>query len=409
MQCANQQKVRASAFTDAIIENEYRGIDEGRSPSVIRELYLLVCCFHQHGMLIRDRLLENVLGSPLQTLYEEIGSSLEGVVEYVETDADRGQYAARARHRTIAEIVWKKCGTRDRKEVLLQRAMERLNLTYHLDKAVFDLFIRSDEIVRTFSTFEGKVKFFETAVQRDPNSPYVLQHFARMLLDQGKLSLALAQIDSAIEKDRNRTIRALHHTRGLVLAEMALTESNDDLARKRLAQAEREFLHCIAVKETDDYGHSGLATLYLKWSRRKKISHDEATEYLEKAESTISQGLKVVSDRMSLFIASAEVKKDLGNAPARLQKLQQAVESNSASPVRYLLARAYREQGKPEKTLQILDPIVKSDFSDVRSYLEYVRAMLDTGEGAEKCVAFYLSADSTASPIRHSWASTRTV
>jgi tetratricopeptide (TPR) repeat protein len=373
---------------DAIIENEYRGIDEGRSPSVIRELYLLVCCFYQHGVLIRDRLLENVLGSPLQELFEEIGSSLEGVVDYVELDAARGEFGARARHRTIAEIVWKKCGPRDRKEALLQKAMERLNLTYYLDKTVFDLFIRSDEIVSTFSTFEGKVKFFETATQRDPNNAFVYQHFARMLLHEGELTLALAQIDSAIEKDRNKTIRSLHHTRGMVLAEMAITESNDELARKRLTQAEREFSLCIAVKEIDDYGHSGLANLYVKWSRRPRISHDEATEYLEKAESTISAGLKVVTDRASLFIASAEVKKDLGNAPARIQKLQQAVESNSASSVgRYLLARAYREQGKPEKTLQILDSIVKSDFKNVRAYLQYVRAMLDTGQAAEKCAA----------------------
>ena len=123
---------------DAIIENEYRSIDEGNSPSLSRELYLLVCCFYQHGMLIRDRLLESVLGLPLDALHKEVGTLLEGLVDYWETDIVRGEYAARARHRIIAEIVWKKCGSRQRKENLLQKSMEKMNLTYRLDKVVFD-------------------------------------------------------------------------------------------------------------------------------------------------------------------------------------------------------------------------------------------------------------------------------
>jgi hypothetical protein len=318
---------------DAIIENEYRGIDEGNSPSLARDLYLLVCCFYQRGMLIRDQLLESVLGLQLQTLHEDVGSSLDGLVDYTEIDIVRGQYPARARHRIIAEIVWKKCGSRELKEILLQKAMEKLNLTYRLDKVAFDLFIRSDEIVDSFSTLDGKMKFFETAARRDPGNVFVLQHFSRMLLREKKLTLALSQIDDAISKDRTKSIRSLHHTRGLVLAELALTEENGDVARKWLAQSEREFLHCMTAKETDSYGHSGLASLYLGWSRRAKLSTDEATEYLEKAEATVSNGLKIVSERTSLLITSAEIQKELGNQPARLNKLRQAVEADSASEV----------------------------------------------------------------------------
>jgi tetratricopeptide (TPR) repeat protein/cold shock CspA family protein len=373
---------------DAIIENEYRGIDEGQSSSLARELYLLVCCFYQHGMLIRDQLLESVLDSPLLTLHQEVGSSLEGLIEYAEIDIVRGLYAARARHRIIAEIVWKKCGSRERKEGLLQKAMEKLNLTYRLDKLVFELFIRSDEIVDTFSTLEGKTKFFETAARRDPDNVFVLQHFARMLLRENKLTLALTQIDNAISKDRTKSIRSLHHTRGLVLAELAITEENGDVARKRLVHSEREFQHCIAAKESDSYGHSGLASLYLRWSQRPKLSTDEATEYLEKAEAVVSQGLRVVTERTSLLITSAEIQKELGNQPARLIKLRQAVESDSASAVgRYLLARAYRDQGQPRKTMEVLERIIKTDFKQVRAYVEYTRAMLEIGEPIKKCAA----------------------
>ena len=373
---------------DAIIENEYRGIKAKGGAPYAKNLYLLVCCFYQHGMLIRDQLFESVIDIPLQKLHQEIGPALEGLVEYVETDFERGLYAARARHRIIAEIVWKKCGTRSMKEALLQKAMEKLNLIYRLDKAVFELFIRSDEIVDTFSTLEGKMKFFETASRRDPNNVYVLQHYARMLLRERKLSLALTQIDNAIAHDRTKSIRSLHHTRGMILAQMAIEEENDDFARKRLAQAEREFLHCIASKESDEYGHTGLANLYINWSRRSKMSTDEANEYLEKAESVVSQALKVVSDRTSLLIASAEIQKEIGNEPERISKLRQAVDSNKASEIgRYLLGRAYRDQGYPKNTIEVLDPIIKSDFRNVRAYVEYTRAMLDIGEPIKKCAA----------------------
>ena len=266
--------------------------------------------------------------------------------------------------------------------------MEKLNLTYSLDKVVFERFIKSDEIVDTFSTLDGQMKFFETAARRDPDNVFVLQHFARMLLRENKLTLALTQIDNAISKDRTKSIRSLHHTRGLILAELAMSEENGDVARKWLAHSEREFLHCMAAKESDSYGHSGLASLYLRWSQRPKLSTDEATEYLEKAEGVVSHGLRVVSDRTSLLITSAEMQKELGNQPARLIKLWQAVDSNSASVIgRYLLARAYREQGEPRKTMEVLEPIIKTDFKQVRAYVEYTRAMLEIGEPIKKCAA----------------------
>ncbi len=373
---------------DSIIEGEYRTIDEKNSPSISRDLYLLVCCFYQHGMLIRNAVMEAVLSYPLVSLYTDIGTNLEGLVEEIETNIVNGEYASRARHQIIAQIVWRKCGTRELKEHLLQKSMEKLNLSYRLDKKVFELFFRSDEIVDTFSTMEGKVNFFETAARRDPDNVFVLQHFARMLIRSGNFALALTQIDDAIAKDKTRSIRSLHHTRGLVLAELAMADDNSERARKRLAHAEREFKFCMAAKETDSYGHSGLARLYLNWSRRSKISDDEATEYLEKAEAVISEGLKVVSERASLLITSADVQKDLGDQPARLSKLRQAVDSDSASPIaRYLLARAYRDQGLPLKTIETLNPIIKNDFKDVRAYVEYTRAMLETGETFKKSAA----------------------
>lgn len=373
---------------DSIIESEYRGIDDGQPNSLARELYLLVCCFYQHGVLIRDNLLVDVMGHPITELYHSVGNSLIGLVEHYETDITKGEYAARARHRIIAQIVWKKCGSPEKKEFLLQKAMEKLNLTFKLDKTVFDLFIMSPDIINTFRTLEGKCKFFETAEKRDRNNPFVLQHYARMLLEEGRLPLAMSQIERAIEKDKPKSIRILYHTRAMILAAQAMGEESMDVARKWMQRSEHDFQFCIAAKDTDSYGYSGLATLYLNWAKKVRASNDEATEYLEKAEAVISDGLKIVRDRTSLLITSSEIQREVGNKPERLSKLRQAVESNSATVVgRYLLARAYHDDGDAKKAADTLEPIIKNDFTAVRSYIEYVRSMIDLGEPAKKCAA----------------------
>lgn len=373
---------------DAIIESEFRGVDQGREASVARQFYLLVSCFYQHGMLIRDRVCESVLGLSLQDLYKDVGNALEGIIDVSEMRFARGEYAVRARHRIIAEIVWKKCGSQELKEHLLQLAMEKLNFTFRLDKNAFDFFIRSDEVVDTFRSLEGKTKFFETAARLDPDNVFVLQHYARMLLRERRLTAALNQIDAAIAKDKSKIYRVLHHTRGLVLGELAYSEPNTEIARKWMLKSEYEFQYCMAAKERDVYGHSGLASLYLGWSRRANLSVDESTEYLQKTESVISDGLKVVSERTSLLIISSQVKDQLGKGPEQLAKLREAVQSDSASEIaRYLLGRAYREQGQPAKTIQTLEPIINTEFNNVRVYVEYTRAMLELGEPISKCAA----------------------
>jgi cold shock CspA family protein len=88
------------------------------------------------------------------------------------------------------------------------------------------------------------------------------------------------------------------------------------------------------------------------------------------------------------MLGSAEIQKELGNQSERLSKLRQAVASDAASIVgRYVLATAYRDKGEPKLTMDVLDPVIKNDFTQVRSYLVYVRAMLHQVESPKKCAA----------------------
>ena len=180
---------------DAILEDEFRGIEN----VIAQKLYLTVCCFYQHGAYLRDALMAELMDIPLVQLFDEVKDALEGVVFYDLIDEDEGSYVARARHRIIAEIVWNRCGEAGDREDILQRALSSLNLNYKSDNDAFEYFVRSDQTVDAIRSLDEKIRFFEVACRKDPTSPYVQQHFARMLTRAEKPELALSQIERAIK------------------------------------------------------------------------------------------------------------------------------------------------------------------------------------------------------------------
>ena len=366
---------------DAILEDEYRGIRDSTS----RRLYLAVCCFHQHGALIRDSLLANLMELPLTELYKLTRDTTEGVVIYESLDEVKGTYIARTRHRTIATVVWERCGHSDEKEFLIQSSLSALNLNYKTDRDSLEYFIRSDRLVDSIRTLDGRIRYFETACKKDPESPYVRQHYARMLLRADKPDLSLGQIDEALKINPNGLV--LHHTKGMVLMQLALSIESHEIARRRMAQSESSFRKALTIYPRHEYSFQGLAQLYLGWAKRAP-TEEESAEYVSKAEETISEGLKQARIRDGLWIESANIQRWLGDEPSRLRALEKAVESTPGSIVaRYLLGRAYRRMGSPEKTLEVLDPIIKNHQDEFRSFVEYAIALIYIGKPYKEAIA----------------------
>src|SRR5260370_253711 len=86
------------------------------SLSISQRAYLAVCCFYQHGAFNRDGLLSKLVGVPLEDLYHRTAAATEGVVIYECVEEAQQIYAARARHRTIARVVWERCGNPGERE-----------------------------------------------------------------------------------------------------------------------------------------------------------------------------------------------------------------------------------------------------------------------------------------------------
>ena len=89
---------------DAILENEYRGIDGDLS----KRLYLVVACIYQHDAFVRDAILASILGISISDMYAQTKDATDGVVIFECIDEVNSVYAARTRHRTIARIIWER-------------------------------------------------------------------------------------------------------------------------------------------------------------------------------------------------------------------------------------------------------------------------------------------------------------
>ena len=364
---------------DAILEDEYNSMGN----ELAKRLYLIVCCFSQHGALLRDSLLSELMSVSAPDMYKLTEQATDGVVVWDLSDALRGSYIARARHRTIAAVVWERCSDIVSKEALLLAAFRSLNLNHKADADAFEQFIRSDRLVDGIRTLEDRTRFFEIAIQKDPDGPYVRQHYARMLTRAEKPELALSQIEKAIEIDPS--IRVIYHTKGIVLSQLATAAESLELGRRRLLQAEQAFKTSLRLYEKDEYSYASLARLYLDWA--KKVPN-EASDYVAKSEAVISEGLRAVANKERLWVASADIQAWLGNEPARLQDLERAIrEHPGAIFPRYLIAQAYRASGEPQKAIDKLEPVLKENPDEFRLCIEYAKALEDLGRPYQQSIA----------------------
>jgi tetratricopeptide (TPR) repeat protein len=147
------------------------------------------------------------------------------------------------------------------------------------------------------------------------------------------------------------------------------------------------FDNVFSANNKDEYAYQGLATLYVDWGERTP-DPTEAADYLAKAEAVISDGLKHVRVRDGLWIVSSRIQRLLGDKPAYMEALIKAAREQSASIVaKYLLARAYRKDNKPDKAMEILKPIIEANTTEFRACVEYARAMEAMREPYAKCIA----------------------
>lgn len=366
---------------DAIIEDEFFGIKDEFSQRV----YLYICCFNQHGALLRVDLLSNLLGVCVLEFYDKTKGFLDGVIRIECIDDNRGEYAARARHRLIATIVWDRCINTAYRDEIIHLSLDRLNILYRVDKDAFDSFIKSDRFIDSLKNLESKIRFYEKACKKDPDNPYVRQHYARMHIRSGYENAALTIVEEAIKMDK--TIRVLHHTKGYILSCMAISSESEELGKRRLLQSEESYFTALRMNDKDEYSYHGLAQLYLGWAK-KVTNEEERSVYINKAEDIINDGMKKARDKEALWIESANIDAFIGDNPSRVRSLEAAVRNTPGSIIaRYLLAKAYNFFEQYDKSMPLLAELTKEHPDEYRPSIEYGLTILKAGGSLASAIA----------------------
>ncbi|MGG4399800.1 SIR2 family protein [Paenibacillus amylolyticus] len=366
---------------EAIIEDEYFGIND----EFAKKVYQTICCFHQHEALLRVELLARLLQVTLVEFYQKIDGYLDGVVVNECINEVTGEYALRTRHRLIASIVWDRCVDVSAKDMLIHQSLDHMNILHKVDKKAFESFIRSERFIDSLRTFESKIHFFEKACKKDPDNPYVRQHFARMYLRAGIDTTALTLIDDAIKM--NERLKVLYHTKGYILQQIVQNSDVEEIGKRRLLQSEEAYYKGLKMSPFDEYCYQGLAQLYLVWA--KKIKDDEQrTAYINKAEEVINEGLKKVKNKEGLWIESANVDSLIRDNIARIRSLENAVTNAPGSIIaRYLLAKAYSLNNEFEKAKTILSSVVREHPDEYRPSIEYAYTIMKSGGTLDSSIA----------------------
>jgi tetratricopeptide (TPR) repeat protein len=382
---------------DAIVEDEFLGIASDRG----REIYALASIFSRSRALLRADLCADILGVNIADLYQRLAEETEGVVMWEVIDEARGIEAIRTRHHIIANIVWARCLTDGVRERLILAIVDKINLSFSADAKAFDRFTRDDDLIASLRGLEAKIRFFESAIRKDPTNAFIRQHFARMLRRESRFDLALGQIDEALRMSPRA--RVLHHTRGMILGDLAIDAEVDEVARRRLAQSEQAFEAAINMAPRDDYAYTGLADLYLSWARRGRTTTDESILYVSKAQETVFRGLSTVRDRESLYLVTSNIEKFLGDDTARVDALRKALSAAPQSPVsRYLLGAVLFRTGEADQALNVLregltihpdDPRIAGlcglVMYNLRKSFDQILAVLDLARAAAADDSFY--------------------
>lgn len=367
---------------DAIVENEYQNV----ASEDARWLYGFVAAFSRVRALPRELLCMDATKMAISNLLQVLREDLAGIVLWQSVDEARGLQALRTRHRIIADIVWDRCLDRLQREEILITALSHLNLAYGLDVKAFDAFTRDDAAVDSLQTLEAKSRFFEDAARKDPDNPYIRQHYARMLRREKRPELALSQVESALRLSRRN--RIIEHTKGVILRDLAMGAANKDLGLRLLAQSEDSFRRCIAQAPRDEYNYQSLAELYLDWARRDAATNEQSILYATKAQDVVIEGLQKARNREGLYVVDSAIEQFLGDTSKRVEALWNAWNEAPASAVApYLLGNVLRAEKRLPEAVNVLEQGFSRNTEDANLARSYALALYESGKDINVALA----------------------
>lgn len=353
-------------FEDILVD-EY----ESLVPIEAQRIYLTICLLNRLEVPVRAGIISRIHKIPFSSFSKTLFKPLEHVV-YASYDEKIRDYAYRARHPVIAEIVFEKILTNeDEKFEEYYRTLSALNIDFSTDETAFVRLIRGKTLLRLFSNQRHCEDILDLASDIARNDPRVMHQ--RAIYEMRKPSPDLQKSTSLL----NEAIRIQPYYKPYIHTKSELAIRRADQARTPL---EREkFLteaSTLARQSKDDrtgqtHAHHTLAKINIKRLQaeidqgEKDFTSPTMQGIIKAVETEIATGLQEKPGDSYLLTERAKLARILSDSPKMILSLEQAFSSNPK--LGYLaiqLADCYLSEGHPQKAEAVLDSALNANRTD---------------------------------------------
>lgn len=219
--------------------------------SEAQELYLLVCTLNRFSVPVRAGLIQRVMGVRFVDFEKRFLGPLSGVV-FAEMDPRSRDYAYRARHPHIADIVFRRIlDTQTKQSEQYVRVIEGLNPSYASDNAVMRKMLSARNLRDLSASLVERRRILKVAERVTGEDSFIMQQQAILEMNSpgGDLDVATERLEAAIRLQPRDT--SLKHTQATLLARKA-EQIKDPLARRAMRNRARAVLGEIQPRTGND-------------------------------------------------------------------------------------------------------------------------------------------------------------
>lgn len=219
--------------------------------SEAQELYLLVCTLNRFSVPVRAGLVQRVMGVRFVDFGRRFLGPLSGVI-FAEMDPRSRDYAYRARHPHIADIVFRRIlDTPTKQSEQYVRVIEGLNPSYASDNAAMRKMLSARNLRDLSAGLVERRRILKVAERVTGEDAFIMQQQAILEMNspRGDLDVAAERLEAAIRLQPRDT--SLKHTQATLLARRA-EQIKDPLARRSMRNKARAVLAEIKPRAGND-------------------------------------------------------------------------------------------------------------------------------------------------------------
>lgn len=351
---------------ERIVLDEYESVNPERA----RRLYLDIATMNQFGVTVRAGTISRASGISFREYEEKFFSPLKDIIAVVE-DPYTQDYAYRARHSRVAQILFRQVCTDDVSKVAqFIRLINGFDVGFSSDSRALEAICRGRSLNESFVEPTGAREIYRAAIKVAPRQAYLYQQWAifESTHPRGELLLAEEYADIAAGMEPRNLVFV--HTQAEVARKRANLETSPVL-KEQLRRRTRAFLGKMSRDRFSVSSRCKLLVDEISDLSRSLLDHERESEdrffaeKLKEAESTISAAHQEFPEDAELFEIEARLWNEMKDNDRALKALERAwkkVPRGTGTAIR--LGKLYSSAGRSEDQYVVLKEALDRDPED---------------------------------------------